>query len=121
MPSDYWAYVPRKPRHPAAEPQNIRVEIERSSDEVPRVVEAELLDVSRNGFQIRASVPLAVEEQITLRLHVEQSNFHLGVPAVVRWRRSEDDQKWLFGCRAAREMDWESLGELFLHGILATE
>ena len=121
MLSDYWNHVPRKPRHPAAETEKLRTEMERSSEKVPRVVEAELLDVSRNGFQARTSFPLAVGEQITLRLHVDRQDFHLSVPADVRWRRSEGGRSWLLGCMSNREIDWESLGELFLHGVLATD
>ena len=120
MPSDYWAYVPRNPRHQTTETDGFRVKVERSSDKQPCRLEAELLDLSREGFRLRTPVPLVVQEPITLQLHIEESKFDLTLQATVRWQSPEDGETWLTGCLATRPVDWESLGELFINGILAT-
>jgi len=117
----YSGYGPRGPRHPGAGVASCRVEAERSADREPGLIQAELVDLSRDGYQLRTCVPLAKGESVTLRLHDKNSGLRLALPGTVRWTRSKSDSAWLSGCQASCELDWETLGELFLHGILATD
>ncbi len=120
MARDSTQRIPRKPRHPAATGAGIRVEVERPAEAVPRTVEAELADFSRDGFRLLTAVPLEPGESITVRLHDANSGFNLTLPSTVRWQRIADDRSWSHGCMFARQVDWETLGELFLNGILDT-
>ena len=121
MLSDHAYYGPRKPRHRAAGTNRLHLQVERSDDEVARMVDAELVNLSRNGYQLRTSVPLAVHESIILRFHDESSEPTLSLQGVVRWRRAENDSSWLHGCLSTRPIEWETLGELFLQDVLATD
>jgi len=121
MDDKYWEHLPRTPRHQTADTAELRVEIERTRGTSVTLVAAELLDISRGGIRLRAALPLRVGEAVTVQLHAEQSEIDLAMPCTVRWRRLEDNGLWSVGCALARQVDWESLGKLFLNGILAME
>ena len=117
MPSEKWAQSPRRPRYEANGTQKLVAEVERSFSCQPNLVQVELQDLSRNGFQLRLPVPLANRERICLRLHVEDSGFTLKLPATVQWGRAVNEA-WLAGCHSDQPLEWESLGELFLSEVL---
>ncbi len=121
MKAKNFRYFPRKPRHPAAGNNQLRVVVARSRGSVPKRLQAELTNFSRHGFQLRVAFPLKVEEPINVRFHEEATGLRLALPALVRWRGPERDGKWLVGCLSAREVDLETLGELFLSNVLASE
>lgn len=100
--------------------QEARVEVERRSEGEPSRVPAELVNLSRGGFQLRTPVPLAVHEAVTLRLRVEESGFETLLSGEVRWQRPDGDA-WLVGCLCDRPIEWESLGELFLGRVLSQD
>ena len=111
-------YVPRKPRHRSTEPE---VEVIRSDAEDDGTLTAELVNLSRDGYQLRVSRPMAISESITTCISDEQTGLDVRLPAVVRWRRPDEGATWLVGCLSDAEIDLESLGELFLNGILLTD
>ena len=117
MPADYWNHVVRSPRHVADDAQSAEVRVAQASG---KVVEAELRDLSRQGCQLRVPVPMAVGEPMIVWIEHSESNLQLTIEGTARWQRPHDGN-WLVGCQAAQEIDWESLGELFLSGILSTE
>ena len=117
----YSGYGPRRPRHDVTAAAGFPVEVERSAAKEPGPIEAELVDLSRGGYQLRTSVPLAKGESITLKLYDEKSGLRLALPGTVRWTRSRDGATWLQGCRTSSPIEWETLGELFLSEILATD
>ena len=119
MPLSYSEYDLRRPRHEAA--TGFDVEVERSAGNLPGPVHAELINLSRGGYQLRTPVPLEVDESITLKLHHERSGLRLILPGTVRWTRSGDEATWLQGCQTSCEIAWETLGDLFLNGILGTD
>lgn len=121
MESDYSQYVCRKPRHQALAAPGLRVQIERCSEHSSGVFEAELNNLSRNGFQLLTSLPLQVGESIIVRIHAQPSGVELALSAQVRWRTAEDAGRWVVGCQSSDQVDWETLGELFLNGVLATD
>ena len=117
MPDDCSNYSARSPRHQATGTAALEVEVERSSGDNP-IVGGELVDLSRNGFRLRTTIPLAVNESVTVRFCHAESELDLALPSTVRWQRPEVGEKWLVGFETERQVDWETLGELFLNDIL---
>jgi hypothetical protein len=118
MSSAFWNQAPRRPRYRASDKTKPHAEIARADG---TVVQAELQDLSRMGFQLRLAVPLATEESVQLRLHVEQADFSLLLRGTVRWQNRLGDDAWLVGCGCQAPVDWESLGELFLNEVLSQD
>ena len=121
MVADFWEYIARRPRHPVTATARLEVEVQRSPDKVPARIVAELLDLSRDGFQLRVRVPLVEQEAITVRLRDDTSELDLKLQGTVRWQYPRQTGQWLVGCAATRMVDWETLGEMFLSGILAVD
>ncbi len=117
MPDDCSNYSARSPRHQSTGTAALEVEVERSSRESP-IVGGELVDLSRSGFRLRTTGPLAVNESVTVRFRHAESELDLALPSTVRWQRPEAGEKWLVGFESERQVDWETLGELFLNDIL---
>jgi hypothetical protein len=115
------SYHARRPRHQATDPTAHRLRIERGPGNTPRSIEATLLDLSSTGAQLRVPVPLEVAEAITLHLRPEASQLPITRSGTVRWARRDDQGDWLVGCLLDRQLDWETLGELFLEGVLSTD
>jgi hypothetical protein len=114
-------YVSRRPRHQSAGSAGPRVQVERGPGREPSPIDAELLDLSRGGTRLRVAAPLKVGEAITVRLVDEKSGVELTRPSTVRWQRAEDDQTWTVGCMFTQQVEWETLGELFLNNLLSTD
>jgi hypothetical protein len=109
---------PHRPRHQVVDPDALHVQLQRRVDDVFGVLSAILLDISRNGFCVQISAPVMEEEGVVLRLHDDNSGMDLTLAGTVRWQREQDDGAWAIGCSADHELAWETLGELFLNGIL---
>jgi len=117
MPDDFWKHVARGPRHAAVEGQSPEVHVVQAS---AKAVEAQLRDLSRQGCQLRIPRPMRVGQAIAVQIDHEESGVHLSIDATIRWQQP-DGETWLIGCQAGRELNWESLGELFLGGVLSSE
>ena len=107
-------YVARKPRHAAS---GIEVEV----GDPPASVKAELVNLSRDGFQLRLPLPLNKSDPITMRLCEPASGLCLTLSGVVRWRCAEQSGTWLLGCQSDRRVDLETMGEMFLSGVLVAD
>jgi hypothetical protein len=83
-------------------------------------IPALLLDCSRVEVQLGVTEEFATGERIVVRLHDETSRLQLDVSGTVQYQRQGSDDLWHIGCRFTQELDWETLGELFLCGILQT-
>ena len=118
MEFNYSKYVSRRPRHQAATTPGLRVQVKRSASDAPDWCDAELSNLSRDGFQLRAAWPLAVGDSIVVRICVQAAGIDLAVEAEVRWRQPEEPGLWMIGCRLLDPVQWETLGELFLSGVL---
>ncbi len=114
-------YVARKPRHQSAGAAKVRVEVMRVAPNSPEPIEVELVDLSREGVQVRAAVPLSVGETITVRLHDERAGLELERQATVRWSDPHQQGIWSAGCEFCQAVDWETLGELFLNDVLSAD
>lgn len=118
MASTYTSNCPHRPRHHVVDPDSLHVQLQRRVDDVLGVLPAVLLDISRNGFCVQTTRPVTTEEPVVLRLHDDNSGMDLTLAGTVRWSREGDDGAWSIGCVADQELAWETLGELFLNGIL---
>jgi hypothetical protein len=114
-------FIARRPRHEVADGDGFPARIERQPGRLPIAAEASLMNLSRTGFQLRSAVRLEIGERITVCLEEPQADFQLIFSGMVRWQQPESGQTWLVGCLSAEEASWETLGELFLRGILAAE
>ena len=119
MSFDYLQHTARRPRYSSA--SKARVEVEQTVDGLTGLVQAELQNLSRNGYQVKIPVPLNTQRPLNLRLRIEDSQIDLRLPGIVRWQRPARDGTWLAGCQADCPIDWETLGELFLSGVLSTD
>ena len=66
-------FEPRKPRHQATGNAEVAAEVERFAEGPSELIKAELVNLSRDGFQARVPLPLVDRESIILRLHHQQS------------------------------------------------
>jgi hypothetical protein len=117
MPHDCTDYSARNPRHLSTGTAALEVKVKRASGD-HSIVGAELVDLSRSGFRLRAAMPLAVNESVTVRFLHAESGLDLTLPSTVRWQRPDAGEKWLVGFETERQVEWETLGELFLNDIL---
>jgi hypothetical protein len=121
MTSDFAAFEPRQPRHVATAPDRLCVEVEPRSIPKSEPFRAQLVDLSRQGLQLRIPVPLAVHENVSVRIRDDDSGLSISVSGEVRWQRPAEDGHWFVGCRCQQELNWETMGELFLHELLAMD
>jgi hypothetical protein len=113
-------FVARSPRHQVNQAPSVRVTAERVDTSGSTTIEAELLNLSRNGVRLRLAVAVAVREPITVRIWDEASGLLLKRTATVQWRHAQEDGHWSVGCSFDKTIDWQTLGELFLSGLLST-
>jgi hypothetical protein len=112
-----WDYVGRGPRHQAA----TQVEIERAGTP-PSCIAADLVDLSRQGARLRTEPVLAENEPIVILLRNASIGLDLAFPGAVRWcGQQEEGSRRLYGCQFKEEVPLETLGELFLAGILSVQ
>jgi hypothetical protein len=114
-----WTPTGRRPRHQATAAEAITIELRRAAGQLPECVAAELLDLSRQGARLRAPAALGEDEDLTFSLRSAQPALDLHLTGVVRWRKQEAVGRWLYGCEFKDELPLETLGELFLSGILS--
>ncbi len=110
-------FIARDPRHPST---GIRVEVRRSPGGLADSVDAVLVNLSRDGFQLRLPIATEKHETIVMKITAPEQAVDVMFPADVRWCR-EDDGNWLAGCRTSWQVNLETLGELFLSEILVAD
>lgn len=114
-------YHARRPRHQAIASTTYCFHIERDPGNTSRSVDATLLDLSSSGAGLRVLQPLEVGEPIAIHLRQDTSRLLLTASGTVRWVSPDEQGGWLVGCLLDRPLDWETLGELFLEGVLSTD
>ena len=121
MSFSYLDYALRQPRHEVSE-SGLSVEAERAAGREPNPVTAGLLDLSREGFQLQTGTPLDVGEAVAITVPLERPGLGLRLTGTVRWQEPDGEAageaRWRCGCLIATPLDWETLGELFLAGVL---
>ncbi|HVA51550.1 MAG TPA: PilZ domain-containing protein [Pirellulales bacterium] len=116
-----WSFVGRRPRHQLDGAATVDVEIQWQSSGKSSRQAAELIDFSRQGARFRSGAALAIDETIGFFLRHPPSDIDVALSGMVRWRAKEDADRWLYGCQFREEVPLETLGELFLSGILAAQ
>ncbi|MHB8902413.1 MAG: PilZ domain-containing protein [Thermoguttaceae bacterium] len=111
-------YIPRSPRHRSP---GATVEVLRAPGALAGAIEAELVNLSRSGFQVRLPQALSRHEQVVMRIATPDGAVDTMVPATVRWQREESPGCWLAGCNSGWQLDLETLGQLFLCEILTAD
>lgn len=114
-----WNTTGRRPRHGLVEAGAVTIELRRAPGELPETVAAEILDLSRQGVRLRAGAALGEHEVLTVCLYSGELALDLHLTGAVRWRKQDADGRWLYGCEFKDELPLETLGELFLCGILS--
>ncbi len=116
----FWNYAARKPRHNAAPSGQVTVNVERMPGCEPETIECELCDVSRSGAQTRGVVQMQKDESCDIHIVSHDRKLDVVLPATVRWSRpGEQPGEFLTGYIFPVETAYETLGELFLHGVLS--
>ena len=118
---DVSKFVVRNPRHLIATGSESSVEIHRAAGRDPENVPGMLVDFSRSGLQVQIDARFDEGEEVTVRLHRPDSEFELLMSGKVRWQRTTSNGSHSVGCEFDEEVSWESLGELFLNGILSMD
>jgi hypothetical protein len=122
MISDPIDFSPRHPRHETTGTARLRVEVRQGDSAAAETVDAQLVDLSRNGFQLLTAVSLTLGEMATAHLSDEQSGLSLELEGIARWQRPTDDGTgWFVGCQCEQEIDWAIMGELFLNDVLVMD
>ena len=111
-------FIARNPRHSST---GVSVEVRRSPGSATTAIGAELIDLSREGFQLRLPACLDRQETVVMSVIAPEDNVDVMFPATVRWRREESTGNWLAGCQTSWQLDLETLGEFFLSEILIQE
>jgi hypothetical protein len=110
--------VLRRPRHAASDVASLRVEIHRAEGESPRVLTGQLVDFSRMGAHCTLPLVLPIGEKAEMRLVREPDEVVLTREGEIRWNHRDENGNWSIGFQFTTPLDWESLGELFLVGVL---
>lgn len=118
---DYSQYVLRRPRHASADSSGHRVLVTWAEADPSGPCEADLLDLSREGFCLRTDSTRTIGDALTVEVRAEEQGFSLTLQGHLRWQRPRPDETWLLGCQIDCPLDWATLGELFLNNILAME
>ncbi len=98
--------------------QGLSLVVDRGTDRQPAPISAQLLDCTREELRLLLAVPLELRERIRVRLRDESSGLQLDVAGSITAQREKAPDGWSVTCRFDHELDWETLGELFLCGIL---
>lgn len=118
MKLDRWAFSGRRPRHPVADDDAVSISVDWAIG-TSAGGDAQLVDLSRRGARLLVNVPPAENEPIVFRLADQRTGLDLSLPGAVRWLTKQVDDRWLIGCEFHTEVPLETLGELFLCGILS--
>lgn len=109
----------RRPRHQSTG-DGLAIELVRHAGRSPRAVTAAVVDFSRQGTRLTVAHPLDPAEPVVMRFHDRGIGLDLDLPGAVRWQVPQADH-WLVGCQFHEEVSMETLGELFLRGLLSQQ
>jgi hypothetical protein len=107
----------RRPRYSVVEGHAAESWLERAHGHLA----AELTNFSRHGVGLVTSLPAEQGEHIVVRIRHAPSGLDLSYAGTVKWRHADDSGHWHVGCEFAKPISFETLGELFLHGILKAD
>jgi tetratricopeptide (TPR) repeat protein len=108
----------REPRYEISNLQSITAHINRKTADHKEKIDGQLLDLSRSGAKVSASVCLQFAEEITLQISVAQLDLQIDLEAKVCWIRPSDSLQWLIGCSFSPPLSDESISQLANCGII---
>lgn len=117
MPRDLSEFSARKPRYNFTGGEGIHAELEIDQPEAPARLSLRMIDLSRHGFCAEVECELALGLNVVLHLSKEDNGGLLELPGTVCWQRARDEGA-VVGCRFEEQLPWETLGELFMEGVL---
>ena len=117
MPSRFWDFEPRRPRHQASTAATT-VLVRRMGGSQRDWVEAELGDIARNGVRLLGPPPMEVDDRIEISIPFDDARLNKCLAASVRWCRTDEGQVEM-ACELDVPLDWELIGELILRGALS--
>lgn len=82
------------------------------------MAEVKLVDFSRHGVQLRMTSPLEPETSLIVHIQDASADLDIVLPGRIRWQRGFKDGYWHAGCIFDEAVGYETMGELFLHGVL---
>jgi hypothetical protein len=121
MPKSLELFHPRGPRHLSAEGEQATVELRRLAEQPHPDHLARPADISRTGMHLVLSKTLAIGATAFVTLRDSRGDAVLAREGKVQWARVGTDQRWHVGVEFTTQLDWETLGELFLRNILNAE
>jgi hypothetical protein len=121
MTAPFWNHVARFPRHHAEHNPDYITEIIYGEKDNQSILHADLINLSRDGAQVKIDHPLGVGELVNVRIRCKKSGMELQLPAAICWQRSASEELWAAGCQFVEKIEWETYGELFLEGVLKAD
>lgn len=109
-------FVPREPRFEVH--HETEVTIGRRYDREPRELTGVLIDLTALGAKLSTSIPLSIEEFITLHFRFGEHGLNFMVDAQVRWTRPAEESRWWMGCSFTPKLPEEYLVGLARKGLL---
>ena len=113
-------FVVRQPRHSAVDESAGVLWLEVISEPAGERRDVVLVDFSRKGAKLELSLPVAPNSAVLLHIENESQGLAISLAGHVRWQRVERVGCWALGCMFDEEVPYETIGELFLSGVLST-
>ena len=107
----------RKPRIRLTDSQMLKVSVIKKSGIEATNLCGVLVDISRQGVQIKLNESLAIGERVRLTVTAEAIAFELHSYARARWVES-DRVGWLIGCVLESRIEESSINDLAVDGVL---
>lgn len=82
----------------------------------PEPVDAQLIDMSNSGLQLRLSTCLKFDE--SMAVHILAGDLQFDLAATVKWIRQADEQDSFVGCHIKPELSEDALNRLAAMGLL---
>jgi hypothetical protein len=103
-----------EPRYRLNDGIDVRVLVQAQGS--PEPVDAQLIDMSNSGLQLRLATCLKFDE--SMAVHILAGDLQFDLAATVKWIREADEQSWSIGCHIKPELSEEALNRLASMGLL---
>jgi cytoskeletal protein RodZ len=103
-----------EPRYRLNDGVDVRVLVQPQGS--PEPVDAQLVDMSNSGLQLRLSTSLKFDE--SMAVHILAGDLQFDLAATVKWLREADENSWFLGCHIKPELSEDALDRLATMGLL---
>jgi hypothetical protein len=104
----------RESRYRVSDHSRIRVIVRADAASDP--IDAQLIDLSNNGLQLRSFGCLKFEQ--TIEVHVSALELQFDLVGSVKWLRPADESSWFVGCRIEPELSEQTLAKMASMAVL---